>query len=48
MTQRHSNIEKIRRTSRVSQNSFVAAGHSSSKKEEYKTLKQFLEDMFTE
>jgi hypothetical protein len=46
MSQRHSNIEKIRRTSRLSSNSFIAGDNT--KGEQYKTLKQFLDDMFTE
>lgn len=51
MTQRHSNIEKLRKTSRNSQKSFVSSNtknNESSTTKQYKTLKQFLDDMFSE
>lgn len=44
---RHSNIERLRATARKSQRSFVSSSKQSNNKP-YKTLKQFLDDMFTE
>jgi hypothetical protein len=51
MTQRHSNIEKLRKTSRNSQKSFISSNtqnQASTTTKQYKTLKQFLDDMFSE
>lgn len=57
MTQRHSNIEKIRKTARNSAVSHVsgstpkggqAQGVASTSSKQYKTLKQFLDEMFTD
>jgi hypothetical protein len=58
MTRRHSNIEKIRKSARNSAISQISgstpktakakAGVTSSSSKQYKTLKQFLDEMFTE
>ena len=51
MTQRHSNIEKLRKSSRPSQKSFVSSSTNNKQSlanKQYKTLKQFLDDMFSE
>jgi hypothetical protein len=47
ITKRHSNIEKIRKSSRLSSRSDLGAGQNM-EGQQFKTLKEFLNDMFTD
>jgi len=48
LVERHSNIERLRATARKSHRSGISSQMMGSNNKPYKTLKQFLDEMFTE